>query len=296
MRIAVIGRHGQIARSLIERGRATGVDVLPLARPQIDLAGPDPITAALAALTPDVVVNAAAFTAVDRAEAEPDLAFAINASGANAAAVAAAEIGVPLVHLSTDYVFDGGLYRPYRESDPPNPINVYGHSKFEGEIAVAAAQPDHAILRTAWVYSPFGTNFVRTMLRIADERDDIAVVADQRGAPSSALDIADGILAVARQLVARPQARELRGTFHMTCDGEATWAEFAAAIFAASLMEEGPSTRVTPIPSSAYPTPARRPANSRLDCSKLWAAYGIRLPHWRHSLPECVSRILGPAS
>ncbi len=292
MRIAVTGRHGQIARSLLERAPASGIDIVTVARPDVDLARPDSVEAGLRDLAPDAVVSAAAYTAVDLAESEPALAHAINAAGAGAVARAAARRGIPVVHLSTDYVFDGSLPRPYREDDPTGPLGVYGASKLEGERAVAAANPDHAILRTAWVYSPFGKNFARTMLALAGSRDEISVVSDQKGTPSNALDIADGIIAVVRNLLERPAAPELRGIFHMTGGGETDWAEFAAAIFAASAAAGGPSARVVAIPTSAYPTKARRPANSRLDNSRLAAVHGVRLPPWRQSLPGCIGRLV----
>ena len=292
MRIAVTGRQGQVARALIERGGAVGVKILPLARPDIDLALPETIPAALSALQVDLVINAAAFTAVDLAEAQSERAFAINHLGAKAVAAAAASLKIPIVQLSTDYVFDGTLDRPYVESDPVNPINVYGRSKLAGELAVAAAQPDHVILRTAWVYSPFGKNFVRTMLSLAEKRSEVSVVADQFGAPTNALDIADGVLAVARRLLERPAASEHRGIFHMTGGDVATWADFAEAIFAASQAVGGPVAKVNRISTSAYPTPARRPANSCLDGGRLAAVYGHRLPSWQQSLPGCVRRLL----
>jgi dTDP-4-dehydrorhamnose reductase len=292
MRIVVTGGQGQIARSLRERGGAAGVEVLPVARPDIDLARPESIHTALAALAPGVIVNAAAFTAVDLAESESERALAINGAGAGAVALAAADLKAPIIHLSTDYVFDGLLDRPYVENDAANPTTAYGRSKLAGEKAVAAAQPDHAVLRTAWVYSPFGKNFIRTMLSLAAQRAEVSVVADQRGSPTSALDMADGIIAVARQMIERPKASALRGVFHLVGSGEATWAEFADAVFAESRAVGGPSARVIPIPSSAYPTPAQRPANSRLNGDKILAAYGVRLPAWRDSLRTCVRRLL----
>lgn len=292
MRVVVTGRLGQIARSLVERGPAFDIDVLTLARPALDLARPSDLTEVLGALRPQAVVSAAAYTAVDQAETESALAHQINADGAEALARAAARLSIPIVHLSTDYVFDGTLDRPYREDDAPRPVNVYGLSKWRGEQSVAAANSDHAILRTAWVYSPFGKNFVRTMLALAGSRDEISVVADQRGAPSSALDLADGIFAVLRNLIARPEDAALRGVFHMTGGGETTWADFAAAIFAASAASNGPFSRVRSIASADYPTAARRPANSRLDNSRLARWHGVRLPPWRDSLPDILKRIL----
>jgi dTDP-4-dehydrorhamnose reductase len=291
MRIAVTGRHGQVVRALIKRGGEAGIKVLPLARPDVDLARPDTILPALSPLHADLLVNAAAFTAVDLAESQSELAFAINHRGAEAVAAAAASLKIPVVQMSTDYVFDGALDRPYVETDPVNPINAYGHSKLAAERAVAATQANHVILRTAWVYSPFGKNFVRTMLSLAEHRPEVSVVADQLGAPTNAMDIADGILVVARQLLERRVAPELRGIFHMTSAGEATWADFAEGIFAALEAVGGPVARVMRISTSAYPTPAARPANSRLDCDKLAATYGIRLPPWRQSLPSCVRHL-----
>jgi dTDP-4-dehydrorhamnose reductase len=292
MRIAVTGRFGQIARSLVERGPSSNTEVLTLARPEVDLTRPHDLTDILAALRPQAVVSAAAYTAVDLAESEPVLAYQINANGAEALAQATARLKIPIVHLSTDYVFDGALDRPYCEDDPPCPINVYGLSKLRGEQLVAAANPNHVILRTAWVYSPFGKNFVRTMLSLAGTRDEISVVSDQRGSPSNALDIADGIFNVLCNLIARPDDAAIRGVFHMTGGGETNWAEFAMAIFAASATCNGPCSHVRAIASSAYPTAARRPANSRLDNSKLARSHGVRLPLWRDSVPETVSQIL----
>lgn len=292
MRIAVTGRFGQIARSLVERGPNFNMEVLTLARPAVDLTQPHDLANALAALRPRAVVSAAAYTAVDLAESEPQLAYQINANGAEALARATALLQIPIIHLSTDYVFDGTLDRPYCEDDPPCPINVYGSSKLRGEQLVAAANPNHVILRTAWVYSPFGRNFARTMLSLAATRKEISVVSDQRGAPSNALDVADGIFNVLSNLVARPDDAAIRGIFHITGGGETNWAEFATAIFAASATGNGPFSRVKAIASSAYPTAARRPANSRLDNSKLERSHGIRLPLWQDSVPETISRIL----
>lgn len=296
MRIVVTGRDGQVARSLAERGAESGHEIVALGRPELDLtADPATIAAALTAARPDAIVSAAAYTAVDKAEADADLAFQVNAKGAGAVASAAAALGVPLVHLSTDYVFEGSKDSPYTEDDPTGPTGVYGASKLAGERAVLDAHANSAILRTAWVYSPFGANFVKTMLRLAADRDEVAVVADQRGSPTSALDIADGILAVVSNLASRPD-RELRGTFHLTGAGEASWAEFAQEIFAASAEAGGPSARVRHIGTADYPTPARRPANSRLDCSKLAQAHGVQLPDWRGSTKQVVRRLVAPAA
>ena len=216
----------------------------------------------------------------------------VNGEAAGEAARAAAALGIPMIQLSTDYVFDGALERPYREDDPTGPISAYGASKLAGERAVAAATDNHAILRTAWIYSPFGKNFVKTMLHLAETRDEIGVVADQAGCPTSALDIADAIFTVARNLTGRTGDARLRGVFHMSAAGEAVWADVAEAIFAERERQGGKPVRVKRIATVDYPTPARRPANSRLDCSKLALAHEVRLPKWQSSLQPCVARLL----
>lgn len=293
MRIVVSGGpNGQILQSLIERGRAAGHEIIGLGRPQLDLAAdPDSISAALAATRPEAVVSAAAYTAVDRAESEADLAFAVNARGAGAVARAANVLGVPIVHLSTDYVFSGSKTSPYNEEDPTDPVSVYGASKLAGEEAVFAEHSNAAVLRTAWVYSPFGANFVKTMLRLAADRDEVSVVADQRGNPTSALDIADTILEILCKLASSSDER-FSGVFHMSGKGETTWAGFAEAIFAASKARGGPSASVRPISTVDYPAPAKRPANSRLDNSKLADTYGLRLPPWQDSLERVIARLV----
>lgn len=293
MRIVVTGREGQVVRSILERGRLAGHEIIALGRPELDLSGDAAdIVAAFEAARPDVIVSAAAYTAVDKAESESDEAFAVNADGPGAVAKAARKLGVPLIHLSTDYVFDGSKDAPYVEDDMPAPTGVYGASKLAGEEVVLATHSNVAILRTAWVYSPFGANFVKTMLRLAGDRDEVGVVADQRGNPTSALDIADGVLAVAANL-ASSDDHTLRGIFHMTASGEASWADFAEGIFSASEAAGGPGARVRHIGTADYPTPARRPANSRLDSAKIADAHGVRLPDWRRSTAEVVRRLVG---
>lgn len=290
MRIVVTGKAGQVVTALRERGARAGHDVIALGRPELDLAEPDTVWRSLAARKPDVVVSAAAYTAVDRAETERDLAFMINSAGASAVASATAALGVPLIHISTDYVFDGKSERPYRETDATGPSGVYGASKLAGETAVLAACGNTAILRVAWVYSPFGANFAKTMLHLAGERDRVSVVADQLGNPTSALDIADGVLMVATNLLTR-DSESLRGVFHMTARGEASWADFAKAIFAASARRGGPCAEVFSIPTANYPTLAARPANSRLDCSLIEQVHGVVLPHWHNGLKVVIDRL-----
>ena len=289
MRLLVTGREGQVARSLAER--ATGrsdVELVFLGRPELDLARGETIAPAIAAARPDIVVSAAAYTAVDQAEDEPEIAYAVNVGGAGEVARAAASAGAPVIHLSTDYVFDGTLNRPYREDDPTGPQGVYGASKLAGEGAVAAANSRHLILRTAWVYSPFGKNFVKTMLRLAADRDEVSVVADQIGNPTSALNIADAVLAVAGRLVDDPRF-DRWGIYHLAGSGEASWADFAEEIFRASRALGGPSALVRRIATSDYPTKARRPRNSRLDTNSFMQVFDRVAPEWRESVRSVVA-------
>lgn len=269
-----------------------GVTVIALGRPQLDLEQLETIAPAITASRPDAIVNAAAFTAVDLAESHEEVARLANGTAAGEVAKAAATLGIPVIQISTDYVFDGSLGRPYREDDPVAPISAYGRSKLDGERAVAAVTPDYAILRTAWIYSPFGKNFVRTMLRLAEARDEVGVVADQAGCPTSALDIADAIFAVARNLTDRPLDAALRGVFHMGAQGQAVWADVAEAIFAERQALGGAPVVVKRIAASDYPTPALRPANSRLDSTRLAEIHGVRLPPWQGALAACVRRLL----
>ncbi|WP_313737138.1 dTDP-4-dehydrorhamnose reductase [Sphingobium yanoikuyae] len=290
MKIAATGTAGQVVTSLIERGAAAGHEVIAIGRPDLDLADPASVVRALEAAAPDVIVSAAAYTAVDKAETDSDLAHTVNGAGPGAVAQAAKALDVPLIHISTDYVFDGTLDRPYVESDPTGPTGVYGASKLAGERAVLDGHDNSAVLRVAWVYSPFGNNFVKTMLRLAGDRDELGVVGDQVGNPTSALAIADGIIQVATNMVA-DGSPELRGVFHMTAPGEASWADFAQAIFAASAARGGPSASVRPIATANYPTPATRPANSRLDCGRIARIHGVTLPDWRRSLADVMDRL-----
>jgi len=291
VRLVVTGREGQVVSSLLEAGQLAGVDVIAIGRPQLDLANPDTVIEAITAARPDVVVSAAAYTAVDQAEDEPDLAFRVNAVGAGKVAQAAARLGVPVIHLSTDYVFDGSASGSYVETDATAPASVYGASKLAGEQAVAAANPRNLILRTAWVYSPFGKNFVKTMLRLAADRDEISVVADQWGNPTSALDIADAILHAAATLH-RNKDFAAFGIYHLAGTGEANWSGFARHILDTSRVSGGPSARVRDITTTDYPTKARRPANSRLSSAKFASAFGWSAPDWRLSTEAVVRRVL----
>jgi dTDP-4-dehydrorhamnose reductase len=292
LRLAVTGLKGQVVTALIERS-PKDVEIIALGRPQLDLELRGAVIAGLRHARCDAIINAAAYTAVDKAETEPDVAMRINGEGAGHVAEAAAELGVPLLHLSTEYVFDGRLERPYRETDPTAPLSAYGRSKLRGEERIMAIHGNHVILRTSWVYSPFGENFVRTMLRLGSSQEEVAVVSDQLGNPTSAVDIAGALVVIARQLVSDNEP-SLRGIFHMTGQGEGSWADVAEAIFAAAEARGFRPARVKRIATADYPTLARRPANSRLDNEKLAARYGLSLPPWREALADCVGLLLQP--
>ncbi|MDB5594913.1 MAG: dTDP-4-dehydrorhamnose reductase [Hyphomicrobiales bacterium] len=295
MRIVVTGHQGQVVSALKERAASAGATIVTIGRPELDLADDSDCTEAFASLRPDVIVSAGAYTAVDKAESEPDLAMRINAGGAGLVARAAAALDVPIIHLSTDYVFDGTKASPWVETDPTGPVSVYGATKLAGELAVRAATPKSVMLRISWVYAPFGNNFVRTMLRLAETRDTMRVIADQTGAPTSALDIADGILKVAQRVAARSYDPANYGIFHMGAAGQASWADFAEAIFSGLAARGGKHVVVERITTAEYPTPARRPANSRLDSSAIAHVHGVVLPHWRESLETVLDRLIGPS-
>lgn len=290
-RVLVAGGSGQVARALVDTAPSAEVDLVALGRPRLDLTDAASIDNAIQAARPDLVINAAAYTAVDQAETDEAAAHALNAEGAGLLSTAAARAGAPILHLSTDYVFSGDKPAPYNEIDLPAPTGAYGRSKLAGEAAAAAANPRHAIFRTAWVYSPYGKNFAKTMLRFAETREELSIVHDQVGNPTSAHDIAEGLWKVARQL-ARDPASLAPGVYHMTATGEASWAEFAEEIFRASAACGGPVARVRRITTAEYPTPTRRPANSRLDGSKLAAQFGVILPQWQASTQTCVEQLV----
>lgn len=290
LRLAVTGLSGQVVSAIIERA-PKDVEIIALGRPQLELSRREAVLTSLRHAGCDIIINAAAYTQVDKAESEPDLVMRVNGEGAGNVAQAAAELGVPLLHLSTDYVFDGMLDRPYREDDATHPTSVYGRSKLAGEEHIRATHPQHVILRTAWVYSPFGANFVKTMLRLGADQDEVSVVADQIGNPTNALDIADALLKIALKLSHNAIPADY-GTFHMCGQGTASWADMAEAIFETALGFGRKPVRVRRITTQEYPTAAKRPANSRLATQKLESVYGITLPHWRSSLDACVARLL----
>lgn len=292
MRIAVTGKQGQVAQALMERASHYSAEVIAIGRPEMDLLDEASVSRSLLAAKPDAIVSAAAYTAVDKAESEPEIAVAINALGAGAVARAAEQLKVPLLHLSTDYVFDGEKDAPYDEEDPPGPLSVYGASKLDGERQVSKATRNHVILRTAWVYSAYRSNFLKTMLRLSESRTEIGVVDDQLGRPTSAHDIADALFRIAARLISDPDPH-LRGIFHLAAEGEASWAGFAGEIFKGLEWRTGRSVAVRPIASADYPTAAKRPRNSRLSTEKLQETYSIRLPEWQASTSDVLDRLIG---
>lgn len=289
MKVLVTGRHGQLARSLAQQARGD-IEVVFAARPEADLAVPGSIAAVIMAQRPQVVLNAAAYTLVDQAEDEPELAQRINADAAGEAAVAAQEVGARIVQISTDYVFDGTGRRPYREDDPVRPLGAYGRTKLSGEKQVRAANPRHLILRTAWVFSPFGRNFVKSMMAAAETRPELTVVADQQGSPTSALDLADAILAVLQQW-SRGGEVGLGETLHLGGSGQASWYELARATMEECRRVGLPSAEVRPIRTEDWPTRAPRPAYSALDSSRFAALTVLAMPQWRLSLAKVVEQI-----
>ncbi len=283
VKLLVFGSSGQVAQEL-RRQCPDEWEMLSLGRTDADLGDPKACAAIIDQSDADVVINAAAYTAVDRAETEEDLARLINADAPAAMAHAAAGKGVPFLHISTDYVFDGSGSEPRRPDAPTNPLNAYGRTKLAGEDGVVAAGGSYAILRTSWVFSAHGSNFVKTMLRLGAQRDTLDVVADQIGGPTPAADIASALLTMARAIVGRSASG---GTFHFAGASDTSWAEFAREIFRQSRL----SCEVRDIPASAYPTPARRPANSRLDCASLTEAFGIERPDWRVGLARVLREL-----
>jgi dTDP-4-dehydrorhamnose reductase len=292
LRIVVTGKQGQLVRSILEVAAARGLTVVAVGRPELELTVPGTIEAVIAPLKPDLLVNAAGYTDTEQAENEPEIAEAVNVAGARAVATCAARLGVPLIHLSSAYVFDGSGSKPYRESDPPNPLGAYGGTKARGEAAVATAHSDAVILRTSLVFSPFGRNTLTNLLKRAEQHGEMPVVADQRVNPTSAFDLAGGVLAIAANLARTPRDTHLFGTFHLAGSGAAAPADFAEALFAFSAARGGPSARVIRIRSDQYVTRVQRPLNALLDCHRIAEVHGVTLPSWEPSLRLCVERFL----
>ena len=289
MRVLLTGKHGQLVQSLLESPSPT-IEWLAIGRPEVDLAQPGSLAGAIRAARPDLVVNAAAYTAVDQAEAEPKRAFRINADAAGEAAAAARDLAIPIVQLSTDYVFDRTVVGACREDGPTAPLGVYGRSKLVGEEQVRAANPAHLIIRTAWVYSPFGQNFVKTMMRAATERAVLSVVDDQVGTPTSALDLAAGLVAVIDGWAAGARTG-LGETYHLAGSGLTSWCGLASQVMVNCRRLGLPHAEVRPIATADWPTAAPRPRNSALDSSKFAADFGFSMPFWRASVARVVERL-----
>lgn len=286
MRILISGQNGQISRELQQR-LAPLSELIVLGRDQLDLTQPERIRQQVRNLRPDLIINAAAYTAVDLAESESQTAFAINATAPGIFAEEALALDIPLIHYSTDYVFDGSKAGPYTEDDIPNPLNVYGKSKLAGERAITEASGKHLILRTSWIYSAHGRNFLLTMQRLLQEKPELRVVADQIGAPTWAGTIANSTLALIEHWQAGGAGKW--GTYHLTARGETSWFGFAQAIGDALRQKGKTCATLLPIPSSEYPTPATRPLNSCLDCNRLLREWGVGQPDWQPALRECLA-------
>ena len=282
MKILMFGRTGQVATEVLRR--AGDVEVEALDRAAADQTDPAACAALVSKTDADIILNAAAYTAVDKAEDDEATAAIVNGETPTALAHAAAARKIPFLHVSTDYVFDGAGETPWREDDKTAPLGAYGWTKLAGETGVSAAGGPHAILRTSWVFSAHGGNFVKTMLRLGAERDALTIVDDQVGGPTAAGDIAGALLAMARAFHA---GKGVSGVYHFAGAPAVSWRQFAEAIFA----ESGLTVAVTPIPTSDYPTPATRPLNSRLDCEKIAADYGIDSPDWRTSLKQVIGEL-----
>jgi dTDP-4-dehydrorhamnose reductase len=290
--ILQFGAHGQLALEVIKAGQESGVEIRSIPRQQVDFCDPLDVARIVREARADIVINLVGYTAVDKAETEPRLAQLVNAEAVGALAKACRERDLPLIHVSTDYVFDGSSKLAYVETDPTNPISVYGKSKLNGEQALAELNPQHVILRTSWVYSAYRQNFVKTMIRLGMEREQVSVVADQIGSPTSARDIAATLLAVADKVLANPASNNF-GTFHYSGKGTTSWFEFAKAILAAASAWCPIKAELLPIDSKTYNAPAQRPANSCLDCTKIAQVYGILTVPWRQSLLQVLDELRG---
>ena len=288
--ILVAGKNGQLARCLRDAAVLRNVPLVAISRPELNLENGEGIDRVMAAVEPSAIVNAAAYTAVDPAEAEPQRAFGVNCDGAALLADAAARCGISFIQISTDYVFDGSKRSRYCEDDVPAPLNVYGSSKLASEAAVLAACRGAIVIRTSWVYSPYGNNFVRTMLRLSETELVVKIVDDQHGTPTSAADLAAAILAIVERLRSAKGCGD-GGIYHLAGEGETSWHGFAAAIFAGLARRGRRVPRLQAITTTEYPTPACRPKYSCLDSSKAERVFGVRLPPWRSSLEACLDQL-----
>ena len=294
-RFFITGANGQLGFEL-RRALAPLGEVVACARDTCDLSNPDSIRAALRAAKPDVIFSAGAYTAVDKAESEPELARAVNATAPGILGEEAAKLGALVIHYSTDYVFDGAKPSAYREEDATNPLGVYGKTKLEGENALAAATDAHLIFRTSWVFGAHGKNFLKTILRLASSRDELRIVADQFGAPTGAALLADASTHIAARYLRDGRGNFPFGLYHLAASGETSWHGFAQHIVAkattANFKLQATPQGILPITTSEYPTPAARPANSRLDTSKFRTAFGLHLPDWKHGVDQVLDVLL----
>jgi dTDP-4-dehydrorhamnose reductase len=289
-RVLLLGAGGQLGL-ILARTLPREFEVTALTRAELDFSSPDAVRAAVRAHRPQIVVNAAAYTAVDKAETEREPARLVNTVSPGVLAEELAPSNGWLIHYSTDYVFDGSGIEPWRETDPTGPLSVYGQTKLDGELAIAAAGCRHVILRTSWVYAAEGRNFLHTMLRLGRERELLKIVDDQIGAPTSAEALTDATLAVLRQIAPVGEDRAASGVYHLTCGGATSWCGFAKAIFATFAAQQR-APAVVGIPTSAYPTPAMRPHNSRLNCEKFTEQFKFRMPHWESALASVAEEVL----
>jgi len=293
MRLLIAGWHGQVCRALIEAAPSSPhVKALSAGRPALDVHDPRSVERAFGDLAPSVVINTAAYTAVDQAETDSDGAFALNRDGARLLARAAARRDVPVIHLSTHYVFDGSKPAPYDEQDEPAPVTVYGRSKLEGERAVIETNPRHIVIRTGWVFGPTGRNFATKVLGAAAAGEPLRMVGDQRGNPTYAPHLASAILEVARRITEKTPDEGIWGTYHAAGHGATTWHGLASTLMDAASAGGAPSAPVEAISSADYPTAAPRPLNSELDCGKFERMFGLALPAWQDGVSACVGRIL----
>jgi dTDP-4-dehydrorhamnose reductase len=288
--LLLFGAGGQLGQEIVARSAALDIKVIARARSQTDIADARQVAAAMDAAKPGLVINAGAYTKVDQAESEPDEAYRANATGAGIVAEVCASAGVPLVHISTDYVFDGKKSAPYVEDDPPAPLGVYGASKLAGEEAVRQRHKEHIILRTSWVYGRYGANFLKTILRLAGERDELNVVSDQRGSPTNTCDLAEIVL----QLMPGLPGSAHWGTYHFSGEGETSWYQFADEILKTWEIASGERPKLNAITTAEYPTAARRPANSVLDNSLFKATFGFKARPWREAVKETVNILMAP--
>ena len=291
--ILLFGANGQLGQEILARAPSGSLKIVGRSRAETDIADAAAVEAAFRAARPDIVVNAAAYTKVDKAETERDQAYRVNKDGAGILAAVCAAADVPFVHISTDYVFDGSKPGSYVEDDPPAPVSVYGASKLAGEEEVRRRHKKHVILRTSWVYGQYGSNFLKTMLRLAEERSELRVVADQHGSPTCTADLAQTVFALAPRLIHADD--RFWGIYHFTGDGETNWCQFADEILTHRARWKGGRPKLTAITTAEYPTPARRPMNSVLDNSRFRATFGLSAKSWRQSVKESVDALLAPA-